>query len=212
MFTGIVEEIGTVQNITRQNDSYVLHIQGKKVFEQTQIGDSISVNGVCLTVTGLFPSYFSVDVMPETVYATSLKTVKAGSKVNLERAMKADGRFGGHIVSGHVDGTATIMRKTRKDNAVYVDFKLSDHLADDIIFRGSISIDGTSLTVFGIKNNILTVSIIPHTLEQTVIGLKTIGDVVNIETDMLGKYVKHHLNKNSGNSLSEDFLKSNGFF
>jgi riboflavin synthase len=208
MFTGIVEEIGTVQNITRQNDSYVLHIQGKKVLEQTQLGDSISVNGVCLTVTGLFPNYFSVDVMPETVYATSLKTVKSGSKVNLERAMKADGRF----VSGHVDGTATIMRKTRKDNAVYVDFKLSDHLADDIIFRGSISIDGTSLTVFGIKNNILTVSIIPHTLEQTVIGLKTIGDVVNIETDMLGKYVKHHLNKNSGNSLSEDFLKSNGFF
>jgi riboflavin synthase len=212
MFTGIIEEIGTVQRMTRQNDSYVLHIQGKKVLEQTQIGDSISVNGVCLTVTGIFPNYFSVDVMPETVYATSLKLVNAGSKVNLERAMKADGRFGGHIVSGHVDGTATIIRKTRKDNAIYVEFKLSAHLEDDIIYRGSISIDGTSLTVFGIKNNILTVSIVPHTLEQTVIGLKNIGDVVNIETDMLGKYVKHHLNKKSGNSLTEDFMKSNGFY
>lgn len=152
-----------------------LVLEGKKVLEDVKLGDSIAVSGVCLTVTDYTSSSFSVDVMPETYNSTTLAELKRGSSVNLERAMAANGRFGGHFVTGHVDGTGTILRKEKKDNAVYVDIEVPPSGTVYTMFKGSIAIDGTSLTIFGIKDNVITVSLIPHTYSETVLGLKEPG-------------------------------------
>jgi riboflavin synthase len=217
MFTGIIEEIGTIANIQRGGESFVLTIDAKKVLADVHLGDSIAVNGVCLTVTSFTENRFTVDVMPETVKASSLKTVKRGSKVNLERAMAAGGRFGGHFVAGHVDGVGTIKGKKQIENAVYYEIRVDPELLRYVIMKGSVAVDGTSLTVFGISEDSLTLSLIPLTLKDTVLGFKDTGDIVNIECDMIGKYVGHFLNNQfpaapkRGNNITAQFLEDNGF-
>lgn len=218
MFTGIIEELGVVANIQRSGESFVLTIEAKKILDDVHLGDSISVNGVCLTVTSFTSKQFTVDVMPETVKASSLRSLKRGVKVNLERAMAAGGRFGGHFVSGHIDGTGVIKSKKPVENAIYYEIETSPEILRFVIERGSIAVDGTSLTVFGVLNDSFTLSLIPHTLSESIIGLKESGDIVNLECDMIGKYVGHFLSsgQNSGNkknssSISASFLEENGF-
>jgi riboflavin synthase len=217
MFTGIIEEIGSVANIQHTGKSFVLTIDADKVLTDVHLGDSIAVNGVCLTVTTFSKNRFTVDVMPETVKATSLRTIKRGSKVNLERAMAAGGRFGGHFVSGHVDGIGVIKGKKQVENAVYYEIETDPELLKFIILKGSIAVDGTSLTVFGVSEDSFTLSLIPHTLSETVLGFKGSGDIVNIECDMIGKYVGHFLkNQFQGtpkraNTITAQFLEDNGF-
>jgi riboflavin synthase len=215
MFTGIIEEIGSITAVKSSKDAIVFTIGVKKITDDISLGDSIAVNGVCLTVTDFNQTSFSVDVMPETVKSTSLNQLKQGSRVNLERAMPANGRFGGHIVSGHVDGIARIIRKQRVSNAVYYELQVPEELTDTLIYKGSITVDGTSLTIFGLEKEKVVISIIPHTLSETILGTKGVGDIVNIECDMLGKYIKKFLSQQvnpKGSSLSKAFLEENGFY
>ncbi|NHM32528.1 riboflavin synthase [Neobacillus terrae] len=213
MFTGIIEDIGSVFSLNSSGNSMVLTIESKKIVEDVRFGDSISVNGVCLTVTRFTSSTFTVDVMPETMKDTSLKMLKSGSPVNLERAMSANGRFGGHFISGHIDGTGRIMKKERKDNAVYYMIELEEALSKFCIPKGSIAIDGTSLTIFGLEKNQVTVSLIPLTHQDTVLGRKNVGDIVNIENDLIGKYIIHQMEgKTPKKGLTMDFLADNGFY
>lgn len=218
MFTGIIEEIGLVESIKKTGESFVLTIDAKKILVGVHLGDSIAVNGVCLTVTSFSSNRFTVDVMPETVKATSLRMVNKGSKVNLERAMAAGGRFGGHFVSGHVDGTGVIKSKKAFENAVYYEIEAPKEVLKFTILKGSIAIDGTSLTVFGVTEDHFTISLIPHTLSETVLGLKGPGEIVNLECDMIGKYVGHFLTGLSNqtepqkkSSITSQFLEENGF-
>ena len=190
MFTGIIEELGTIKEIPSAGGSGVISIAASKVLEGTKIGDSIAVNGICLTVTGLSPDGFTADVMPETVRRTSLSILKRGSYVNLERAMAADGRFGGHIVSGHIDGTGTIKELKKEKNATWVTVSAPVHILRLIVEKGSIAIDGISLTVAGVDDTSFKVSVIPHTSAETTLTLKKAGDPVNLETDIVGKYVE----------------------
>jgi len=215
MFTGIIEEIGTIAGIRRTGPMFEVAIQAEKVLKGVNLGDSISINGVCLTVTSFTTGKFTVDVMPETVKATNISKLTPGSKVNLERAMAAGGRFGGHFVSGHVDGIGTIVRKERQENAVYYEIEVNEELASGMILKGSVTVDGTSLTIFGVTGTSLTISLIPHTMEETIIGQKQVGDMVNIESDMIGKYVGHYLkqttNQGKKSSITKSFLEENGF-
>lgn len=219
MFTGIIEEIGAISTIKQTGEAIVLVIEANKILKDVQLGDSISVNGVCLTVTTFTEKQFTVDVMPETVKGTSLRTLKRGSKVNLERAMAAGGRFGGHFVSGHADGIGVIKNKKQHENAVYYDIEVENELLRYIIYKGSVAVDGTSLTVFGVSEDSFTISLIPHTLSETVIGLKGPREIVNVECDMLGKYVDHFLanrfnstqTSKRKSSITEQFLEENGF-
>ncbi|MGO4888279.1 riboflavin synthase [Anaerobacillus sp. MEB173] len=216
MFTGIIEEIGTIEQMKQSGDAIVMTIQASHILSDVQIGDSIAVNGVCLTVTSFDKQRFTVDMMPETVRNTSLRQLGRSSNVNLERAMAAGGRFGGHIVSGHVDGIGEIVKKERVDNAVYYQIKVDPDIRKYIVLKGSIAIDGTSLTVFGVTDDTFTVSIIPHTLTETVIGSKGVGDIVNLECDMIGKYIEQFIdqrfsNQKQGSTITENFLEENGF-
>lgn len=199
MFTGIVEEIGRVAAIRRTaHRSMELEITSALAEDDLGPGDSVAVNGVCLTVTGLSAGGFKADVMPETVKATSLGMLRTGSSINLERALPALGRLGGHFVTGHVDGTGRILRKIQRGNAVYIDIAMPEEIMGGFIPRGSIAIDGVSLTVFGIHHSAaITVSIVPHTLNETVLGSRQAGDYVNVEADVLGKYIKHYMKKQS---------------
>ncbi|WP_420865926.1 riboflavin synthase [Bacillus coahuilensis] len=191
MFTGIIEEIGTIQSISRSSKSLQLTIQCQHILDDIHIGDSISVNGVCLTVTYYSTSSFQADVIPETFSHTSLKQLTLGSRVNLERAMSARGRFGGHIVSGHVDGIGKIVKKQKVDIAEYVEIEISHYMLPFFIDKGSIAVDGTSLTVFQVDDlhSTVTISLIPQTQSDTILNDKRIGDEVNIECDMLAKYI-----------------------
>lgn len=216
MFTGIIEEIGTVKKIQKVSDQAVtMTISSSKILEDVGLGDSISVNGICLTVTHFTSDYFEVDAMPETIKATSLNSLKKGSSVNLERAMAANGRFGGHFVSGHIDATGKIVKKKKEQNAIYYDIEIPNDLTKYILHKGSITVDGTSLTIFGIQKSIFTISLIPHTAKETILGEKEEGDIVNIECDMLAKYVQKMLQNDDHeqkvNRISKDFLQQNGF-
>lgn len=216
MFTGIVEEVGVIESIQTASDAIQLKIRAHKVLEQVATGDSISVNGVCLTVTSFTDHLFSMDVMPETVKATALKTVSNGSKVNLERAMPANGRFGGHFVTGHVDGIGKIIKRSPVSNAVYYVIEADPRLLRYMILKGSIAVDGTSLTIFGLTESSFTISLIPHTLTETVLGQKGVDDIVNLECDMLAKYMeKFAAPQTSGgpapSSLTPDFLEKHGY-
>lgn len=211
MFTGIIEELGKVKQIQPSSEAMCLTISASKILADVQLGDSIAVNGICLTVTKFTNDTFTVDVMPESMRATSLKSLKIGQPVNLERAMLANGRFGGHIVSGHIDGTATIVRKQNVSNAVYIELKMAPELTKQCIVRGSITIDGISLTIFELTDTTVTVSIIPHTYKETVLGFKQIGDIVNIETDLIGKYVKKLMTAHSKKEVTFDMLSRAGF-
>lgn len=210
MFTGIIEEIGKISNIKRGARSAILSIQASKVLEDAHLGDSIAVNGVCLTVTALNGDVFTADVMNETLSRSSLGSLRAGSPVNLERAMAAGGRFGGHIVSGHIDGTGRIASVTRDDNAVWFRIMADKKLLRYIVEKGSIAIDGISLTVAKTDSESFSVSIIPHTIGQTILGTRKVGDTVNLENDIIGKYVEK-LMQNDESGVTLDLLAKNGF-
>ena len=215
MFTGIVEEIGTVAQVRRGQDSAVLTIHAKTVLENTKIGDSIAVNGICLTVTALFFNGFSADVMHETLNRSSLASLKYGSSVNLERAMAANGRFGGHIVMGHVDGHGKILRKWCDDTAIWYTIQAKPQIMRYIIEKGSIAVDGISLTVAAITQRDFSVSVIPHTVKETVLKERREGDFVNLETDMIGKYVEKLLcpveASQEKSTITKEFLTQHGF-
>lgn len=187
MFTGIIEELGTIKDIGSDGNISIL---ADRVLDGTKTGDSIAVNGICLTVTKLTENGFRADVMPETMKRTSLSVLRRGDKVNLERAMAADGRFGGHIVSGHIDGTGTIKEYKKDGNAVWVTIAADDDILRLVVEKGSIAIDGISLTVAVVTDTYFKVSIIPHTAGETTLLLKHAGDPVNLETDIVGKYVE----------------------
>lgn len=217
MFTGLIEEVGTIQNVRRGARSCVLTIGCKKVLEGSQIGDSIAVNGVCLTVTNMGGSYYTADVMAETMNRSSLRQLSTGASVNLERAMPANGRFGGHIVSGHIDGTGTVQSIEPDDNAIWYTIAAKPNLLRYIVEKGSITIDGISLTVAYVDEHCFKVSIIPHTQQVTALHDRGVGDIVNLECDIIGKYVEKLLQPAAGEEtkkeigITEDFLKKYGF-
>jgi len=215
MFTGIVEEIGTVVDFEASQNILRIKVQASKVLEETYLGDSISTNGVCLTVTGIGKNHFYADVMGETVRRSNLGTLKKGDKVNLERAMAANSRFGGHIVSGHIDGKGKITSYEKEGNAVWITIDTGKEVLKYIVEKGSIAIDGISLTVAYVDEKKIKVSIIPHTSEETTLLKKKIGEEVNLECDVIGKYVEKLLGFNKKNdekkSITMDFLINNGF-
>jgi riboflavin synthase len=190
MFTGIVEELGEIVGMDRQGISGSLRIRANKVLEGTKIGDSIAVNGICLTVVSMQEGQFTVDVMAETIRRSSLSQATAGDRVNLERAMAADGRFGGHIVSGHIDGTGVIKSYRKEENAVWVTIEAKPEIMRLIVEKGSICIDGISLTVVAVTDSDFSVSIIPHTGSETTLLTHQPGALVNLENDVIGKYVE----------------------
>lgn len=214
MFTGIVEELGTIRDVRRGAHSAVLSIAARTVLEDLKIGDSVAVNGVCLTVTSLDDGGFTADVMPETLRRSSLGALGPGGRVDLERAMAAGGRFGGHIVSGHIDGTGRIAAVRPEDNAVWYTVEAAPELLRYIVEKGSITIDGISLTVASVEMDRFSVSLIPHTAHCTVLGYKHPGDTVNLETDIIGKYVEKLLRpapETKQRGITLEFLAENGF-
>lgn len=220
MFTGIVEEIGIVQSVKKGQHSSVLTIQAEKVLENTSIGDSIAANGVCLTVTSVGNGTYQMDVMAETLRRTNLGSLKPGDPLNLERALQVNGRFGGHIVSGHIDGTGTVSNFRKEDNATWVTIQTDRKLLHYIVEKGSIAIDGISLTVAGVTEKDFSVSVIPHTGEETILLKKKIRDTVNLECDIIGKYVEklltHDMENGNGKEKKEsrislEFLQEHGF-
>ena len=208
MFTGIIEEIGQLKNF----DGERIEIFCSSVLEDVKIGDSICVNGICLTVTDFAENFFAADVMPETFRKTSLAEMLSGGIVNLERAMKITDRFGGHIVSGHIDGTGKILNLRAEGNAIFINISAEKKLLRQIAAKGSVALDGISLTVVDADEEIFSVSMIPHTREVTNFKIKRVGSLVNIETDILAKYVDRLINfKNDSQILTQEFLLENGF-
>ena len=214
MFTGIIEERGNILSISSGATFARLRIGGSVIFDDLKLGDSVSVNGVCLTATVLGNNWFEADVMPETMTHSSLGALRSGSKVNLERAMSADGRFGGHFVSGHIDGTGTVQSLQNDGNAVRVRITAAPDILRYIIKKGSVAIDGISLTITDVDAASFGVSIIPHTGTETTLLEKVPGDVVNLENDILGKYVEQLMTsvpESTDSGVTMDFLIQNGF-
>lgn len=207
MFTGIVEEKGKILAKTSGSVTVGAH----KVLEGTRVGDSISVNGICLTVTSLGRDRFCADVMPETLRRSSLGQCGVSEAVNLERAMPADGRFGGHIVSGHIDGTGIVKSINTEGNAKWICISCAPEMLKTVVEKGSVTLDGISLTVAEVGSESFCVSIIPHTLSQTALADRKAGDIVNIETDIIGKYVEKLLGRSEEKGLTLDYLKEMGF-
>ena len=218
MFTGLVEELGKIKSITKGTKSARLTIEGQVVLQDVKLGDSIAVNGTCLTVVEYTQRSFTADVMPETVKSTVLAELKPGDAVNLERTLRLGDRLGGHIVSGHVDGVGVIRSKERSDNAIVVTIEAPPQVMRYIIAKGSIAIDGTSLTIVDYGTDLFSVSLIPHTASLTTVGLKETGSKVNLEADVLGKYVAKLLGlqngdekKQASSGLTMEFLQQHGF-
>ena len=224
MFTGIIEEMGIIQSIQHSGEKIRFTIQARKVLEGTRIGDSIAVNGICLTAVDLTDSTFAADVMPETLRRSSLGTIRESSPVNLERALRLSDRLGGHIVSGHIDGTGTIQSRTPERNAILFKIQAAPELLKYIVAKGSVALDGVSLTVAAVSESDFTVSIIPRSASETIIGRYQPGDLVNIECDVIGKYVEKLLGLAGDSSSSEqpsehkpasrlsiEFLREHGF-
>ncbi|HRU97776.1 MAG TPA: riboflavin synthase [Ruminococcus sp.] len=214
MFTGIVEEKGTVRAVQRSGNSSFIRIEAKKVLEDVHLGDSIAVNGVCLTVTHFDGTTFQADVMNETLERSSLGSLRAGSPVNLERAMAAGGRFGGHIVSGHIDGTGIISDVKNDGIAVWYTVSAPPEIMRYIVEKGSVAIDGISLTVAKVTDTSFSVSVIPHTVEQTILSSKKNGDTVNLENDIIGKYVEKLMKpepEKTKSGVTMEQLLRNGF-
>lgn len=216
MFTGIIEETGAVRHVSLHGNSGSIQIGAELVLKGTKPGDSIAVNGVCLTVTTMDSKSFTADVMAETLRRSNLGNLKGGDRVNLERAMPAEGRFGGHIVSGHIDGTGTIAAMENEGNATWVYIRTSSDILALIVEKGSIAIDGISLTVAKVGMEDFAVSIIPHTSSHTALLKKRTGDVVNLENDIVGKYVERLLGRKvpaeqHKSRITEEFLRENGF-
>lgn len=193
MFTGIIEEVGTIKQIRQNGASAVLTIGAQKVLTDVKLGDSIAVNGICLTVTSFGADYFTVDVMHETLRRSSIGAAARGSRINLERAMKMGGRFGGHIVAGHIDGTGTVTAIKQDANAVWYTIAASPQILRYIVEKGSIAIDGISLTVAAVTDSDFSVSVIPHTAANTTLSERKCKDTVNLENDCIGKYVERLL-------------------
>ena len=215
MSTGIIEELGTVERVTRGRVSAVIAIRAEHILSDLKIGDSVAVNGVCLTATGLTGHGFTADVMHETLDRSALAGLGPGSPVNLERAMAANGRFGGHIVAGHVDGVGTIAAIEKDDNAIWFTITAPAQVLRYVVEKGSIAIDGISLTVARVETDRFAVSVIPHTAAVTLLGLRRTGDRVNLESDLVGKYVERLLRpapEEKGQSrLTMEFLTQHGF-
>ena len=220
MFTGIIEELGIIENIKNGVNSEILTIKAKKILEESQIGDSISVNGVCLTITNIGKNSFSADVMHETLKRSSLGNLNRGAKVNLERALQLNTRLGGHIVSGHIDGIGIIKSIKKDDNAVWYTIEADEKILRYIIEKGSIAIDGISLTVADVNCKEFSVSVIPHTRSVTNLSEKKLGSIINIENDCIGKYVEkllyhkkeeYFFESKKESNISKDFLIKNGF-
>ncbi|OLN33615.1 riboflavin synthase [Desulfosporosinus metallidurans] len=216
MFTGIVEELGIVRTLRLLPESGQLTLEGRKVLDETQIGDSIAINGVCLTVIRKSEREFTVDVMAETLAKTNLAELKGGSRVNLERALQLQTRLGGHLVSGHVDGVGYIRQITPWGIAQVYEIGAPPALLSSMLPKGSIAIDGISLTIIDVEADYFTVSLIPHTFKETTLGLKGIGASVNLETDLIGKYVARFMGLNAASgktkqNLSLGFLAEHGF-
>ena len=216
MFTGIVEELGIIRKLHVSGHLGSIEIEAHKVLRNTNVGDSIAVNGICLTVTALGKDFFTAGIMAETVRRSSLKNATSGDFVNLERAMAADGRFGGHIVSGHVDGTGTILSMKREENAVWVTISAAPSIMKFIVEKGSVCLDGISLTVAAVGESDFKVSVIPHTGEETTLLKKKSGNTINIENDIIGKYVDRLLNfkdssPSEGGGITMDFLRKYDF-
>ncbi len=219
MFTGIIEGLGTIREIRPEGQGKRMTVDADFFLEQTKIGDSICVSGACLTVVMIDNKRFTADISPETLAKTTFKSAKIGDRVNLERALRLSDRIDGHLVSGHIDGTGTITLKQNIGNAIMVSFKVSEFISHYMIQKGSVAVDGISLTINNCGLNSFDVGIIPHTAKLTTISFKNAGDLVNIETDMIGKYVerfvggKHHdeQTKGSKSSLDMEFLTKTGF-
>lgn len=217
MFTGLVEEIGEVLKISKGTNSSKISIKAENILDGVKLGDSIAVNGTCVTVVEFKKNFFTVDVMAETLRMSNLKDLKIGTKVNLERALRLGDRLGGHIVSGHIDGTGKIINIRNEDISTWIDVELSQELLKYVVSKGSITIDGVSLTVAELNKNYFSVSLIPHTKVETILNYKKIGDLVNIECDLIGKYVERMIsnsdekvNDKSG-SVNVEKLKEYGF-
>ena len=208
MFTGIVEELGTVAALERDGGSARLRIRCNEVLDGTQPGDSISVSGCCLTVTSMPGDGFTADVMGETLDRTALGSLGVGAPVNLERAMRADGRLGGHLVSGHVDGVAEVVAVEPHDDWTVMTFSLPDGLATYVVEKGSITVDGASLTAMAVDGATFSVGLIPHTLSITTLGRRVTGDRVNLEVDMIAKYVERMLASGVASPYSSSPRKS----
>lgn len=216
MFTGIIEEIGTIAFVQKSAKSARLSIKAELIFDDLKLGDSMAVNGVCLTVAEFTRNIFTADVMNETLSRSNLGILPIGGKVNLERAMPADGRFGGHIVSGHIDGTGKITKTERDDNAVWITISASQNILKYIVEKGSIAIDGISLTVAKADGKSFSVSVIPHTGKATTLLVKESGDTVNLENDVVGKYIERFLRlqkteDNQKSNITAEFLANAGF-
>ncbi|SET63371.1 riboflavin synthase alpha chain [Natronincola peptidivorans] len=215
MFTGIVEEIGKIRKIDKSGDGASIIIEGKTVLQGVKLGDSIATNGVCLTVNKFDTSSFQVDVMAETIRRSNFKNFKAGDLVNLERAVAVGDRLGGHLVSGHIDGVGVISHYEKEDNAVWITINASSELLKYIILKGSIAVDGVSLTVAYVDEKCFKISVIPHTRDETILIDKKIGSIVNLECDMIGKYVEklmlHTKDKEGKKDITLDFLAEHGF-
>ena len=209
MFTGIVEEVGHVASVRTKPQAMELTISCALILEDIKRGDSISINGVCLTVSTFDSSTFTVDVIPETVKSSTMISLKAGGRVNLERAMPANGRFGGHFVSGHIDGVGTIRSVKKEANAVTKTIELNPQLMKYMMLKWSIAVDGTSLTIFALGHNTVTISLIPTTQEDSLLGEKGIGDKVNIECDLLAKYTERV--QTAEPKINRSWLAENGF-
>lgn len=213
MFTGIIEEIGELVSISNIGKAKRIAVKADKIFSDINLGCSIAVNGICLTVTKWDNNIFYADVMPETMRASAFKNLTIGSKVNLERAMPANGRFDGHIVAGHIDGIANLINRKNEDNSIVFTFETSDEIARYIVYKGSIAVNGISLTVSMAQDNLFSVSLIPHSLAETTMQFLKVGDIVNIETDILGRYIEKFMTKKIAkkSNITEEFLLSNGF-
>lgn len=215
MFTGIIEEIGEVSRLQKREKSFKISIRASLILEDMKLGDSISTNGLCLTISEFNQKEFTADIMPESLNRSNLGTLNVGAKVNLERAMPLNGRFGGHIVSGHIDGVGHILEVKKEENAIWFEIKTSLNLMRYIVEKGSITIDGISLTVAQVKSKSFSVFIIPHTLKETIIADKKVGDTVNLENDILGKYIEKLWGDSSSamkeSSVTKEKLFNNGF-
>lgn len=214
MFTGIIEEIGEVKSITTSGKSRRLGIKANKIFSDIVQGCSIAVNGICLTVISWNNNIFYADVMPETMKSSALQNISIGTLVNLERAMPANGRFDGHMVAGHIDGIAKLKTKKEEDNSVVFTFLASDNLLDYIVYKGSVAVNGISLTVSNVTTNTFDVSLIPHSLKETTMQYLKVGDIINVETDIVGRYIEKFMmrkEKQEKTKITKEFLLSNGF-
>lgn len=214
MFTGIIEEMGTVKSLSVRSESAKIQLVARKILADIRLGDSVAVNGVCLTVASFTPQGFTADVMPETLRRTNLLELKPGQQVNLERALALGGRLGGHLVSGHIDGAGRIRDRRLEENAVSLWITAPPEILRVIVSKGSIAVDGVSLTVADVSHDAFLVSLIPHTAAQTTLGSRAPGETVNLENDIIGKYVERFLTISQDldkRELSIDFLKANGF-